>query len=144
MPDGRFLRYYWQIRTLLNENAHLLDEDHPDYKVCEDYEVEYTGAFRASIAFKDGSHLIVRFSLSADGDIEEYDYAYQYLDPQGRQILRYDDAPHHPEVPTHPHHLHRGPEPLGRKRDKAYALDVNRVDFATIFAKIMRQYLSEE
>ncbi len=143
MPNGRFRRYYWQIRTLLSEKAHLLDADHPAHKVCEDYEVEYSGAFRASIVFEDGSRLIVRFSLRADKDIEEYNYAYQYHDPQGKRILRYDDAPHHLEVSTHPHHLHRGPEPSERKRDIAYTLDVNRVDFVTIFTKIVRQYLSE-
>ena len=141
MPNGRFHRYYWQIRTLLSEKAHLLDMNHPAYKVCENYEVEYAGVFGASIVFEDGSRLIVRFSLKADGDIEEYDYAYQYLDAQGKRIFRYDDAPHHPDISTHPHHLHKGPEPSGRKRDKAYALDVNRVDFATIFGKIVRQYL---
>lgn len=143
MPDGRFRRYYWQIRALLSEKAHLLDVDHPAYEVCEDYEVEYTGTFRANIVFEDGSRLIVRFSLKADDDIEEYNYAYQYLDPQGERILRYDDAPHHPEVSTYPHHLHRGPESPEHKRDKAYALNVNRVDFATIFTRIARQYLSE-
>ena len=143
MPNGRFLRYYWQIRTLLNENIHLLDIEHPAYEICQDYETEYAGTFRASVVFENGSRLIVRFSLRAAEDIEEYGYAYQYLDPQGERIFRYDDASHHPDVSTHPHHLHRGPEPSGRGRDKACALDIQRVDFATIFAKIVRRYLSD-
>jgi len=142
MPDGRFLRYYWQIRTLLDDQAVLLATDHPDYQVCEDYEVEYTGAFRASIVFRDGSRLIVRFSLQADDEVEEHDYVYQYLDPQGKRVFRYDDAPHHPEISTHPHHLHRGAEPSRGHKDMVHALDVQRVDFPTILAKIVAQYLS--
>ena len=48
MPNGRFRRYYWQIRTLLSENVHLLDVDHPAYEICQDYETEYTGTFQVS------------------------------------------------------------------------------------------------
>ena len=143
MPNGRFRRYYWQIRTLLGENVHLLDVDHPAHEICQEYETEYTGTFRASIVFKNRSRLVVRFSLRSDEDIEEHDYAYQYLDPQGERIFRYDDAPHYPGVSTHPHHLHRGPEPLGRGGDKVYALDVKRVDFATVFVRIVKRYLSD-
>ena len=32
-------------------------------------------------------------------------YAYTYI-RSGRQIFRYDNAPHHPEIKTHPHHKH--------------------------------------
>ena len=135
MPNGRFLHYYWQIHALLNQNSRLLDDSHPDHALCDDYEVAYAAAFHASIVFVDGSRLIARFSLRADDDVEEYDDAYQYLDPQGGQVFRYDDAPHHPEVDTHPHHLHRD------RDDTAYPLDISHVDFATIFNKIPSRYL---
>jgi len=82
MPDGRFLWYYWQVRALLDDQAVLLDTDHPDYQICE------------------------------------------------------------PEVSTHPHHLHRGAVPSRGRKDKVYALDIRRVDFPTILAKIAAQYLS--
>lgn len=26
----------------------------------------------------------------------------------GKRIFRYDNAPHHPEISTHPHHKHSG------------------------------------
>ena len=141
MSNGRFLQYYWQIRTLLGEKEHLLDRVHPDYQICGDDDVEYRSTFRATIVFADGSRLTVRFALKGDGDIVEFNYAYQYLDPHGKRIFRYDDAPHHPEIVTHPHHLHRGPEPSRGKKDKVYPLDILRVDFATVFTKIERQYL---
>ncbi len=141
MSDGRFLQYYWHIRALLGEKDHLLDRSHPDYEVSEDYEIEYSGIFKATVVFADGSHLVVRFALKSNGEIEEFNYSYQYLDAQGQRVFRYDDAPHHREVSTHPHHLHRGPEPSGRAKDRAYALDINQVSFATVFVKIECQYL---
>ena len=32
------------------------------------------------------------------------DYAYHYQDQQNQLIFRYDNAPHHPQIATHPHH----------------------------------------
>jgi hypothetical protein len=34
-------------------------------------------------------------------------YAYTYV-RAGRRVFRYDNAPHHPEVVTYPHHKHIG------------------------------------
>lgn len=34
-------------------------------------------------------------------------YAYTYL-REGQRIFRYDNAPHHPEIITYPHHKHVG------------------------------------
>ena len=28
---------------------------------------------------------------------------------EGQCVFRYDNAPHHPEIVTHPHHKHFGP-----------------------------------
>ena len=42
----------------------------------------YVAAFHVTIVFIDDSRLIVRFSLGADGDVEEYNYAYQGRDPR--------------------------------------------------------------
>jgi hypothetical protein len=143
MSNGRFLNYYWQIRALLNEQTPCLAPHHPGYKICEAYDVEYTGTFQASIIFNDDSILIARFSLRATEAIEEYNYAYQYLNPQGVRIFRYDDAPHHPELSTHPHHIHRGAEPLKGERDIARPLDIPQVNFAAVFAKIIDQYIAK-
>jgi hypothetical protein len=32
-------------------------------------------------------------------------YSYAYMS-RGECVFRYDNAPHHPEIPTHPHHKH--------------------------------------
>ena len=34
------------------------------------------------------------------------DYRYQLMHPNNQIIARWDIAPHHPEISTHPYHLH--------------------------------------
>ena len=52
----------------------------------------------------DGSLLYVReafFSRSSK-------YSYHWQSHTGELLLRWDNAPHHPEISTHPHHKHAG------------------------------------
>lgn len=35
-------------------------------------------------------------------------YAYHYQNVSSEVIFRYDNAPHYPNLPTHPHHKHVG------------------------------------
>jgi len=58
--------------------------------------------FRADLV--DGSRL---FALEfVDARLKRLRYSYHYQDASGDLIFRYDNAPHHPEVRTHPHHKH--------------------------------------
>lgn len=38
---------------------------------------------------------------------ELHKYAYYHVTPTGDIIQGWDNAPHHPEVDTHPHHWHK-------------------------------------
>ena len=40
--------------------------------------------------------------------MEKLRYVYHYQNASGEVIFRYDNAPHHPNLPTHPHHKHIG------------------------------------
>lgn len=135
MADGKLLAYYWETFTVLAEVADLLDIPHPDYSFPSEDEVENTAALYATLMFKDGSRLIVRSSLEVTTEIQERDYAYIYLDAAGNRIFQYDDAPHHPNLSTHPHHIHTGRRP-DQGPDKALPLDIPRVNFVTILGKI--------
>jgi hypothetical protein len=33
-------------------------------------------------------------------------YRFQYMDKRRQMVFRYDNAPHYPEVESHPHHKH--------------------------------------
>lgn len=67
------------------------------------------GSIRGRLRFYDnslldfGEVLVVR-----NGQIVKLRYAYHYQDAGGGMIFRYDNAPHHPEVSTHPNHKHAG------------------------------------
>lgn len=41
-----------------------------------------------------------------DDEIIRPTYRFHFMDSADKRIFRYDNAPHHPEVPTYPHHKH--------------------------------------
>lgn len=58
------------------------------------------------LIFYDGSFLEIEEALYlSDHRIEKLRYTYHYQKGD-RLIFRYDNAPHHPELPTFPHHKH--------------------------------------
>ena len=71
---------------------------------------DYNGLIRCRVVFWDASYLDLYEVVSTElGYPVRVSYAYTYL-RQGQRIFRYDNAPHHPEIVTHPHHKHLGPE----------------------------------
>lgn len=60
-----------------------------------------------SLRFWNGSRLEFTETLVEQGVILiKTDYAYHYQDANARLIFRYDNAPHHRQVSTFPHHKH--------------------------------------
>lgn len=65
------------------------------------------GIIAGRMRFWDGSLLEFREVLIESGIVlVKTDYVYHYQDANDVLIFRYDNAPHHPEVSTHPHHKH--------------------------------------
>jgi len=60
---------------------------------------------RAKAILADGSNLRIS-EVWIDGHLRRY--AYYWLDEQDALICGWDNAPHHPEISTHPHHKHLG------------------------------------
>ncbi len=46
------------------------------------------------------------------GELHWLSYRYHYHDLSTGLTFRYDNAPHHPHIVTHPHHKHRGDDVL--------------------------------
>lgn len=65
----------------------------------------YTGVIRGSILFPDGSILHFREYLNLKLPTPKKTYSYHYQ-KEDECIFRYDNAPHHPEVTSFPHHKH--------------------------------------
>jgi hypothetical protein len=69
------------------------------------------GLFRYRITFQDGSllEMFERFQ-SVNGELQVVKYRFHWQDAAGKLLKRWDNAAHHPDVPTHPHHVHDGSE----------------------------------
>lgn len=69
---------------------------------------DYNGLLRCRVLFWDDSYLDIYEVVNTElGYPVEVHYSYTYL-ASGKRVFRYDNAPHHPEINTHPHHKHSG------------------------------------
>jgi hypothetical protein len=50
------------------------------------------------------------FLQIVSGQVEIIKYSFYWQTENRELIKRWDNAPHHPEISTHPHHLHDGYE----------------------------------
>lgn len=58
------------------------------------------------VTLVDGSHLFIKELWFPD----ESKYSYHWQSVDGQLLIRWDNAPHHPEIATHPNHKHAGEE----------------------------------
>jgi hypothetical protein len=62
---------------------------------------------KGTILFIDSTSLdIAVFALITAGRLWVDKYRFQYMDKRRKMVFRYDNAPHHQEVESHPHHKH--------------------------------------
>ncbi|MCP4421238.1 MAG: hypothetical protein GY805_31895 [Chloroflexi bacterium] len=59
--------------------------------------------YKAIVQLVDGSRLHIN-EVWIDNELIKY--SYYHLTPSGVIVQGWDNAPHHPDVATHPHHLH--------------------------------------
>lgn len=75
---------------------------------------ERRGNLRIRVRFPDNSLLEVSESIQIIDNAPQWiSYRYHYQDSFGNLIFRYDNAPHYPEVKTHPGHKHLSDKVLG-------------------------------
>ncbi len=65
------------------------------------------GYISGSVQFENGCRLEF-MELKNTDQTEKVKYRYQYMDQQNSCLFRYDNAPHHDEIATFPHHKHKG------------------------------------
>ena len=81
------------------------------------------GTIKGSLRFYDGSLLEFReVVVLYNRQLQKRDYAYHYQNSADELIFRYDNAPHHPHIPTYLHHKH-----VGSKLEPALPPDLNEV-----------------
>ncbi len=68
---------------------------------------------RVKLLLIDSSEVFIREIWRGDDLIA---YSYYWISPDGELLEGWDNAPHHPELPTYPHHRHVGGEVLDLPR----------------------------
>jgi hypothetical protein len=98
--------YFASLERGLNQNPQISKIEEPITLLTSD---DYNGLIRLRVTFWDGSFLDIYEVVSTElGYPVRINYAYTYL-RNDQRVFRYDNAPHHPEIATHPHHKHIGP-----------------------------------
>ena len=87
------------ILSVLRKYQWLIADETLDYEIDEDADTLYV---TGRIAFLQGT--VFNFGEVVLPSTVRYRYHYSHAD--GRLIFRYDNAPHHVEVKTFPHHKH--------------------------------------
>ena len=81
-----------------------------------DSRTDFTGVIRGSLIFVDNTVLHFREVVDVEFAIVKVKYGYHYQNRlTDMRIFRYDNAKHHPEVKTFPHHKHSGKETVPDK-----------------------------
>jgi hypothetical protein len=98
--------YFAAMERGLRQNIHVGSVEESIICLASD---DYNGLVRCRVSFWDSSFLDIYEVVSTElGYPIRVHYAYTYIREQQR-VFRYDNAPHHPEIATHPHHKHIGP-----------------------------------
>lgn len=98
--------YFAALERGLRRNVHIGQIEEPFTCLASD---DYNGLIQCRVVFWDGSCLDIYEVVNTElGYPVRVHYAYTYV-REGRRVFRYDNAPHHPEIATHPHHKHIGP-----------------------------------
>jgi len=93
--------YFRSIEKLLNEST-LIAEKNLDFKEFSSEE----GMIRGKLLFLGG--YILNFMEYVIIGKERPKYSYNFTDGKMNLVFRYDNAAHHREIPTFPHHKHAG------------------------------------
>lgn len=96
--------YLAQIKALIISNPHIVG-----WKIVREEAQGEIGLLRYQLDLQDKGSLEIfeRFEIKA-GDPLILKYSYHWQDTSGQLKKRWDNAAHHPEIITHPHHVHIG------------------------------------
>ena len=91
------------LLSVIHRYTWLITDDRLEYEIDEDADTLYVVG---ELTFADDSRL--SFSEGVLPGVRRY--RYYYGTAEGTLIFRYDNAPHHPQLASFPHHKH---EPMG-------------------------------
>lgn len=86
-----------KILQLLNESETIKSYEIQDFKQGSNFYY-----IRARAELVNNTILFIREYVSED----DYNYSYHWQEEDSQLIIRWDNAPHHKQVKTYPHHKH--------------------------------------
>lgn len=99
--------YFDQLRCLIDSSP-LIASSNAAY----DKRGTHEGFVQGELYLVDDSVLHIREYMDVETGVDRLMYVYQYLDPTGALVFRYDNTGHHKrlKLSTYPHHKHEGRE----------------------------------
>ena len=140
MTTDRFEAYFWGIYALIYESDDILALSDAAFFLSDVDTASIGQTLHAVLLFRDRSRLYAEILLADEGEIVEARYAYIYYNGDGKRVVQYDNRSHHPEIWTHPHHMHKGPIPAAGEQDRAWPTDIGFVTFETVFERIRERF----
>lgn len=102
--------YLREIDELISSAPEVIDVEIVRRSVW-DTGLEKVALYRYRLSMSDGSLLELTERLVEEkGTLFIKKYRYHWQNRNGQVIMRWDNAPHHPEIESFPHHLHDGSE----------------------------------
>jgi len=123
-------KYFDNIKSEIENYSHIVE----NYQLKEKVYSEVRGFIEGELSFTDES----RLDFAEVKDTEQFEkvkYHYHYMDNSNNMIFRYDNAKHHKEISTFPHHKH-----LPDKIVESYEPEINDV-LTEIENKIIKERL---
>ena len=103
-------QYLRELDELISASPEVIDVEIIRRSVW-DTELEKVALYRYRLKMSDRSLLELTERLVEEkGTLSIKRYRHHWQSHDGQLIKRWDNAPHHPEIDTFPHHLHDGSE----------------------------------
>lgn len=96
--------YLHHIKAIILGSHHVAN-----IEIVREEALEELGLYRFRIKLIDGSllEMFERFSVQGN-NVQVLKYSFHWQNIDGQLLRRWDNASHHPEISTHPHHMHEG------------------------------------
>lgn len=109
--------YYASVQKAILATPHVIQIDVSFDEISED-----ECYIRGVLTLNGGYQLHIAEYIVTEPKLERLKYRFHLQAPNAKMIARWDNAPHHPKIKTHPNHLH-----VGEKIKASPPVDIEQV-----------------
>lgn len=108
-------QYIQELEQFIESREEIIDLEIIRHTIRET-EFETILIYRYKLLLEDKSIIeLTERLIEKNKQLNRTKYSYHWQTEQGNLIKRWDNAPHHPEITTTPHHLHTNKEVMAHK-----------------------------